>query len=444
MMKIVTSSYAKLLWLTSTVVLIVPLMTASAQSGRTVQPPPPTPAPQTAMPKQPDDKPKFVIDVNADKYKLVFPLGYEGRRFYVAGKNVAELERAVRSVRDNFIEQLNKAGAQGYRLISATNSLSGIMKLDEAQYEYAWFATTSNLFFAKIGFEENYTPLAKQGYRVVDHIFLSRLCEMDGPTRYTEHGVDTSFQTEQCEYNDLFLLEREKGFETAREYKLLSSVPRWGGKPSVELSSAIGEHLAKGFYPTRLFSQFEILLEPVEKQDEQGLTERPEVQVIRSSEWRDNLWKRVNELAKQGYRLALTNDGVAVMYRADDGAPSVSYIELDATKKNFKKQLAELASGGAIYRMTYPNGKITGTENKLVFEQRLANNGGERREYKVLEFEFQNVENNIEKRVQTNLAPSSKETLKQMNELAKEGFILRDLFISRLYYSDKVSVLLER
>jgi hypothetical protein len=50
-----------------------------------------------------------------------------------------------------------------------------------------------------------------------------------------------------------------------------------------------------------------------------------------------------------------------------------------------------------------------------------------RREYKVLRFEFQDVKDATGKRVQIDLTPSSKETVQLMNNLAKEGFEVREV-----------------
>ena len=145
---------------------------------------------------------------------------------------------------------------------------------------------------------------------------------------------------------------------------------------------------------------------------------------------------KVNDLAKQGYRLVLLNNGIAVMYRRSDSATPVLYIWLDTNKKDFEKQLTQLQAGGAVYRMTYPNRE--GNKNKLVFEQSAVDNG-ERLEYKVLKFEFEELDDRAENKVQIDLTPSSKETVKLMNSLARQGFVVRDLLSS-----DKVSVLLER
>ena len=146
--------------------------------------------------------------------------------------------------------------------------------------------------------------------------------------------------------------------------------------------------------------------------------------------------KKVAQLAKQGYRLALVNNGIAVMYLTPGAVKPCSYVWLEAKKKDFETQLAQLQARGAVYRMTYPSSE--GIENKLIFEQTAAGDGM-RREYKVLKFEFQYVANSAEKKVHRDLTPASKETLKLMNALAGKGFVVRDLFIS-----DEVSVLLER
>ena len=81
-----------------------------------------------------------------------------------------------------------------------------------------------------------------------------------------------------------------------------------------------------------------------------------------------------------------------------------------------------------------------------MFEQGPAADG-QRYEYKVLDFEFQ-VEDLApgqggKQEVCIDLTASSKDTMKLLNSLAKQGFIVRDLFIPREWMT-KVSVLLER
>jgi hypothetical protein len=347
----------------------------------------------------------------------------------------AEYDRARPSINNSFIEQLNRAGEHGYRLMSTIGGPIGMLKFDEARYEYAWFETYSEWFFAKTGFEEKYSEFSKQGFRLVDHLLLSYNCE---PMFPGDRSLEIPDLGEKCISKDLFLLGREKGINKPTQHLLVSSVPSWRGHPSVEMSTQNNEKLAEGFYPSTILSKFEILLEQREDNDDQA-SDKQEVQVVRSSlGLRDDaiVRKKVNKLAQQGYRLALVNSEIALMYRRSDAATPVSYVWLDAKKKDFEKQLVQLQARGAVYRMTYPNKQ--GAENQLIFEQ-SALDGGTRREYRVLKFDFQDIEDASQKKVHTDLTPASKETMKMLNSLAKEGFVVRDLFVS-----DNVSVLLER
>lgn len=109
------------------------------------------------------------------------------------------------------------------------------------------------------------------------------------------------------------------------------------------------------------------------------------------------------------------------MDRQGESAAPVAYVWLKTRDKSFDKQLAKLQAGGAIYRMVYPD--HDGDETKLVFEQKQVDDG-QRREYRVLRLEFQSAADSAKKKVQTDLAPSSKETMKVFDELVKEGFFV--------------------
>ncbi len=170
----------------TSVVSLETFWSASAQSGRIV--PKLTLPPSVELPKQPETKPMFVADPDTDKYKLVFPIRSRRKIYKEPARNKQEekerereieqnIEPIRNSVRDSFIEQLNKAGERGYRLIALADPLTGVVRLGNVQYEYAWFKTTSNLFFSKSSFEEQYAELARQGFSVVDHLFLGSICE---------------------------------------------------------------------------------------------------------------------------------------------------------------------------------------------------------------------------------------------------------------------------
>jgi hypothetical protein len=420
---------------------------ASAQSERVI--PKPTPPPSAESPKQPEARPKFVADPDADKYKLVFPISYRKKIYKDPPKNrkekkerEKEVERNIEGIsssyRNSFIEQLNKAGERGYRLIALGYPLIGIVRLGNVQYEYAWFETASNFFFGKGGFMEKCEEMARQGFSVVDHDFTGSFCD-SGPTYNTDHGPVETFNPPLCEYLDFFLLEREKGIETPRQYRLARHVPRWREWGSeAALTTQINDYLASGFNPTLAISKYEVLLRPITVKDE-FLPGGTEVKVVTGY---FKLNKKVNELARQGYRLALTHLEIAVMYRHRDATAPVSYIWLDSRKKKtFEQELARLQDSGAIYRMTYPD--RDGNEYTLIFEQ-PASDVSKRGEYKVLKVEFQETENFADQKVDIDLAPSSKETIKTLNSLVKEGFAVRDLFISDPLAAKKASVLLER
>src|SRR5262245_16125041 len=202
------------------IVLPPPFRGASAQSGRVV--PKPTPTPSAESTKQPEARPKFVADPDADKYKLVFPISLSKKIYKDPPKNRKEKKQREKEIgqdsdnisasyRNSFIEQLNKAGERGYRLIALGHPMIGIVRLGNVQYEYAWFETTSGIFFAKDGLVGKCEEMARQGFSVVDHLFLGSICENGGLF------IDAATPP-QCEYYDFYLLEREKGVETPNQY----------------------------------------------------------------------------------------------------------------------------------------------------------------------------------------------------------------------------------
>jgi len=137
-------------------------------------------------------------------------------------------------------------------------------------------------------------------------------------------------------------------------------------------------------------------------------------------------------LAKRGYRIGLINWDTAVMYR-NPGSASFNYVWVDAKKKSFEKQLARLQAKGAVYVTTYEE------ENKLIFERRLSDDG-KRREYRVLKFEFRVDEDSGGNRVRIDLAARGKEALSALRDLVRDGFVVRDLFLS----GKQVGAILER
>jgi len=430
------SAIAGLLFIS--IVSLSPFRVASAQSAGVL--PKPTQGLSAESPTLFEARTKFVADPDADKYKLVFPTSYIEKIYKDPPMNKKERKKRERenyrwhslnsedissSYRNSFIEELNKAGDQGYRLIAFDYPFVGIVRQGNVQYEYAGFEVTS--WDPRGGFKENfergYAQLAGQGFSVVDHVYLRQNCDYD-----------------RCDYDVLFLLEREKGVEIPRQYRLARHVSDWGLWGSgAELAKQINDYRALGFNPILAISRFDVLLQPATDKAEFSPV-GTEVKVVTG--FAGNVKKKVNELARQGFSLALTQWRIAVMYRNRDTTAHVSYIWLDSSKKkSFEQELARLQESGAIYRMTY------GDEDVLIFEQPAAD-PSDRREYKVLKIQFQETENLADQRMDIDLTPSAKETINTLNSLVKEGFAVRDLFKSNPYTQTHdahiVSVLLER
>ena len=414
-----------------------PSIRTPAQSGRLITRP--TPTPEDEAPRK-IDEPKFVPDPNAERYRLVFAARYKGGFSY---PDADELMLARRSAFDNYVEGLNRAGAEGYRVVTSLKGDPAVVALDRQRFEYAWTETGSNLAHFKRGFPGTYAQLARIGFRLAAHSLLYAYCSPINPDR--------------CEYRDFFLFERRKGDESPRERTYVDAgrggARARGQTPEAAMTAAVGAKRGEGFYPAHLLSKYELLLE--RETPEPALAEAgTEVRVVRSSSFweNDELPKKVNELARQGFRLALVNYEIAVMYRRPGAAAPLGYVWLKSSKKDFDTELARLQAGGAVFRATYPD--ANGARKTLIFEQRAGE--AARREYRVLRFGLQTRGNDSERIMQTGFAPASADAQKELNRLAAEGFVVLALFDADRYkltkpddgrdglISEEFGILLER
>jgi hypothetical protein len=422
--------HVKVLCLTAALLLAASALapSARAQAGRPLQTPTPTPTPgPDAQPT-----PKFVVDPNEDKYRLVYATGWDGP--LRPGEKDADLVRHSRM--NNFIALLNEAGARGYRLLTVVNGWQpvAVVELGDAQYEYGWFETALVARSGDVGrlytrFQNMYAKQAAGGLRLAEHFVTERTCALF-PAGF--FNVE-----ERCIFKDLYLLERRKGVERPRQFQLAVSLPEGrSNRPGEELTALLREGLNEGLRPAYAFSRFAVLLE-----EPRGLREPADGAgdfrvVSQSGNSGGDFEKAVNELARQGYRMHLTNYGVAVMRRGAGGAAPAEYLWLDAKDKNFPKRLAAAQEAGAVYRMTGQDGDRD--ETRLVFE-RTPNGDGRRRDYRVFRVELQFVESAAERKVSTGLSPQTREALKTVAALLKEGYVVRDLF-----WADTAHLLLER
>jgi hypothetical protein len=398
-----------------------PIATAQSRRGNPASSSTPTPTPSE---NQGSGK-QHSIDRNGEAYRLVYP---------------------TRPGLENFVEQLNKAGDEGYYLTSAAyhrqrKSAStrnvyafpvAILKLDEVQHEYAYFETSGRPAVVIPDFEQKYGELAKRGFRLVAHLLLGKSCDDNG-----------------CEsYDYLFLVEREKSVERPAQFILARSSRLLTIKNiTARLAAEVKAKLTDGFYPSDLLSDPEpaIVLTP-SKNTEDSSAVSGDLQVVLFCS-ADSRKRMIGPLARQGYQLALIDTQAALMYRHMQAVSPFTYTWLEVGDKAFEEKLAKLQTSGAIYRMASPDD--WGVKDQLVFEQGV-DDQRQRAEYRVLQLEFQVIESGaVPQRsgssadAYIDLAPESKEKLQLLNRLARQGFRVRDLFVSNTH-SDHVSVLLER
>lgn len=361
-----------------------------------------------------------------DEYRLVYPASCVATLKTIN----SEAEEVRRSKLDSFVAQLNKAGAEGYRLTSFAYVNSGVpvgvVKQAGAGYEYTWleYRDQTGWLRGAGGFMERFAELARKGFGLVDYALFDLYCNPLSPD-YTSPG-DPTGQTCASEY--VFLLGRQIGVEKPVRFAVVGSET----EPAVPAEVEVKRRLSEGLFPKHVFSGYEIWFEDNGAGDARWVG-RPEVKLVwyEKSLWASDIMKRVNDAAKRGYRVGLTQWGTALMYR-HGGAGGYSYVWVKAKKKDFEKQLARLQTQGAIYLMKYRN------EDELVFERSLTGEG-KRREYKVLKFEFKFEEDAGGKQVRIVLAPPGQEALGTMPGLLREGFAVRDVF-----YPKAPAVILER
>ena len=367
-------------------------------------------------------KPSITPNANTELYKLVFLTdGLDDKSYSKLGeKKQAQLRRSDEA---EFIKKLNEVGSQGYRAI-LTEGLFAIVKLDNKQYEYAGFETKEGGRLFKHDIKKLYPSYAQQSYVLRDNTLMSHQCE----TRSSSPGEMA--EPEYCSYIYWSLLERVKGDTSPHTYILASHTIKSGKQTmlneeaAADLTAQVKDSLTKGLQVTNSFSKFEILLQKIRQND--FLLNDSEIQVINdgvSKDTKESLKTKINSLAQQGYRLASLGYDIAVMYRPKGNTTPVSYLWVNMTQNSAESELAQLRSKGAVYRMIHPDED----DNRalMVFEQ-PTNSIASQREYKLLKIEFESVEKKAQKKVVSDLTSESKEVMKTVNQLAQEGFIVRD------------------
>ena len=332
---------------------------------------------------------------------------------------------------DSLVEEMNRAVANGYRLVSAIRHYYvALMKFDEGQYEYQHFELLNNFTRWGVNFNEQHDRLTRNGFRFVDFYAIYDTREVFNPSIST---------AEEWEWTNTFFYEKDKSTRQPNKQILVTSLQSKGKQPSEALPAQVKQKLSEGYYPVGVFSPAEMLLEQAAAKDDL-IDEELDVQIVgavRTGEAE----RKINALAKQGYRVGLARNAVVVLYHRQTDSPPVSYVLLESKNKNFEKQLIKLQTQGAIYRTVYYSLKDD-WNNVLIFEVPPTSDG-KRREYKALRFDFDVTDNEAENKWHMELTATSKETLQTMERLIKQGFEARDLFMWN-GKPDVAGVLLER
>lgn len=379
----------------------------AGQSG--VKPPPlPTPA---------RTEPAFSADPNRDEYKLAFGKGYELKR-------ERDREQQWEKYTAGFIDELNRIGAQGYRVVSiASSPRLAVLKRTDQQYEYSIIQISNHKRIADgdAQFGPKYKEWAEKGFRVADYTVFYDWC---WPGEWKENG---NWEPVDCTYRSEALLERQKNAEAPHGFEIVfAPLSLSREKIEIGLEERLSNLRKRKLYPTHMLTRFQLLTQsPLGAVD--FIDDEYETEIVSS-----DVQKRINELAQRGYRLLLRplSFQAAIMHRKKGTTAPASYVWVN--EKKLERELPELQQRGLIYRMSYGCAVGTLSAPHMIFEQ-PSERDGKQREYKSVG-------------IDTNLDVTA--ITAELNRLAKEGFAVRDFFACEMSdkktSSSRARILLER
>lgn len=338
-----------------------------------------------------------------------------------------------------FISELNSFGRQGFRLERATSiyfdpqkgfdgfDVAATMKRDRNErYEYDWFeayepgeVVTRILYRAKQGFY--FRDMLRFSY--TSCAGCSKTTREKSPT---EETLEMLAQLNSFRKANIFILERRIGTSERRDYRVISGILGLGKKPTEELQKQLDDKTTQGFRPAAFIvgsNPPSILLEKAETGSDSGPNAQTEYRVVRTDLGLDGLFrKRVNRLAKEGFRLLLVNESHAVMSRTNGDRTPVTYEWLSAADKRFSERVAAIPNRGfRFHSIAYAFHSIEYHERNLIFEGRAE------------DLKKPSVEYQVHKMPVVNEGE-----IKEFVNLAKRGFVVRELF-----FGDGVYILVE-
>ena len=407
--------------------LMAQALGVAGQSG--IRPPP---SPTPAVPGKTESA--FVPDRNRDEYQLAFGKGYELKR----GQK-GDPDQQWENYTAGFIDELNRIGAQGYRVISiASSPRLAVLKRAEQQYEYSIIQISNHkrIVDGDAQFGPKYAAWAQKGFRVADYTVFYDWC---WPGQWNENG---NWEPVDCTYRSEALLERQKNAESPHSYEIVSA-PLTLSKEKIE--TGLEERLAnvrkRKLYPTHMLTRFQLLTQSsLGNMDFIG--DEYETEMVSG-----DVKKRITELAQHGYRLLLRPlwFQAAIMHRKKGTQAATSYIWV--SEKKLEQELPALQRQGLIYRMSYGCAIGMLSQPHMIFEQ-PSERDGKQREYKIVGIELNLIENDATQRMEFKLSSASINITPELNRLTKEGFEVRDFFAcdmsDKKTKSSRARILLER
>ena len=366
-----------------------------------------------------------IPDPNRAEYQLVYTPIPESEKVKRLGSSERKEIYAA-----TFSDDLSRIGMQGYRLTSiALLPRLAVLRRSDHQYEYAVIRILSRrrFFPNEPEFKLTFASWAEKGFRVADYLVQSDQCQQ--PITISADSNFPQWELPDCTYSAYMVLERRKDADLMprHSYEVVHVKPTFSKeKLETGLGKELDNALESNLYPTNIITRFQLLTQsPADLENFPG--DEYEVEFVTG-----NVRKRINELAQQGYRLIVRPHlfEAALMHRKRKTTKPASYIWV--SDKKLEEKLAGFQRDGFDYHMSYGcfPGWAGGTV--MIFEQSATRDTS--REYRVLPIDINSV--------------LSKNAADELNQMAKEGFQVRDFF--GCYASEKkqrpegARVLLER
>jgi hypothetical protein len=354
-----------------------------------------------------------------------------------------------------FKEEANKLGQLGYRLefmapfghaiaiLSAPDPASGynsahlgsIFKLDKGNtYEYDWFeAETPGQIVTRMN------DRAEKGFYFRNGVPASDSRECGGSSSSSGDGTSQALENllamTCASHSAVYFVEKKNGVMDKREYRVHYGQMGWGKNPSEEISLQLNETAQRGFRPVAIGWVSEGFKGGTYAVIEQagGETAKPTGMTYKFLRSEFGFTKKVNELAKEGYRLKFDMTAIAqelgLMEKAPDGTPT-SYRWIDATGKTSEQDMAAAFNAGVRFAMTNRDAE------DLIFEDMPPQ--GDKFDYKMLDMYPFTI-----KPTKKNPNPPATKTQEQIfsefDAAIAGGYTIRDIYISK-----GIKVLFER